>query len=69
MKRAITSRFALPALIEDVADHRGAAFGAKLRQEILERSDAAEAFRLQRGTEIPIVHIGAHFAAECLCRQ
>src|SRR6185369_5653112 len=34
-----------PFLVEDVADHRGAAFGAEFRQKILNTGDAAETFR------------------------
>src|SRR5882672_7000675 len=60
---------ALPSFVEDVADHRRAALGAKLRQQILDTNKTTQALRLQRGAEIPIIDGGVHFAAEYLRRQ
>src|SRR6266478_9638318 len=60
---------ALPSFVEHVADHRRAALCAKRRQQILDTNKTTEALRLQRGTEIPIIDGGIHFAAEYLRRQ
>src|SRR5258706_2429843 len=58
-----------PSIIEDVADHRGAAQGSELRQKILDTGEAAEPLRFQRSAEIPVIDGGVHFAAERLRRQ
>src|ERR1700730_8282345 len=60
---------AAPSFVEDVADHRRAARGAELRQQILDANETAEAFGFPRGAEIPIIYGGIHFAAERLRRQ
>ena len=55
---------ACPCLIEDIADHGRAAVGSELRQKILDTSEATEAFRFQRGGEIPEIEGSVHFPAE-----
>jgi hypothetical protein len=60
---------ALPSLVEDVADHGDAAFGAEFRQNILDAGDAAKAFGFQRRAEIPVIDRRVHFAVERLGRQ
>src|SRR2546423_1291746 len=52
-----------PFFVEDVADHRGAAFGAEFRQQILNAGDTAEALRFQGSAEIPVVQGRIHFPA------
>src|SRR3984893_9326049 len=43
---------AAPCFVEDVADHRRAARGAELRQQILDANETAEAFGFERRAEI-----------------
>ena len=60
---------ARPFFIEDVTEHRGAAFCPKFRQDILNAGNAAEALCFQHGAKIPVIHRRIHFTAESFRRE